>query len=255
MAKYRFISCNARTQTPHDGDQQFMNRVDFLCQELLRLDADVIGFQEVKPEMRLALIERMPGYGFLGSGRDAARLDEGAVIAYKQNRLMPERLFSEILSFTPHICGSTYGGDQSPCPRVFSSVDFMPFDGSSPLRFMNVHTDHIGQNARQLAVAQMLQHYATQDALRPMPTIVTGDFNATPDAPEVQMMTQQGDFLDLSKDLGSTFHGYDTEQEPWKIDYIFATKEWQMQSISAPHPKQGELFFSDHDPIIVDVEL
>ncbi|MBR6548969.1 MAG: hypothetical protein IKT68_05420, partial [Clostridia bacterium] len=82
MATYRFISCNARTQTPHDGDQQFMNRVDFLCEELLRLDPDVIGFQEIKPEMRKALIERMPGYGFLGSGRDAARLDEGSVIAF-----------------------------------------------------------------------------------------------------------------------------------------------------------------------------
>ena len=255
MAKYRFITCNARTQTPYDGAQQFMNRVDFLCEELLRLDADVIGFQEIKPEMRLALIERMPGYGFLGSGRDINRLDEGSVIAYKQNRLMPERLFSEILSFTPHVYGSTYGGDQSHCPRVFSSADFMPFDGGQPFRFMNVHTDHIGQNARQLAVAQMLQHYATQDALRPMPTVVTGDFNATPDAPEIQMMVESGSFLDLSKDLGGTFHGYDTESQPWKIDYIFATKEWQTQSVSAPHPKQGELFFSDHDPIIVDVEL
>ncbi|MBR4867719.1 MAG: endonuclease/exonuclease/phosphatase family protein [Clostridia bacterium] len=253
MVTYRFISCNARTQTPADGEQQFMNRVDFLCETLLALDADVIGLQEIKPEMRKAMIERMPGYGFLGSGRDAAHLDEGAVIAYKQTRLMPERLFSEILSPTPHICGSTYGGDQSPCPRVFSSVDFMPIDGGQPFRFMNVHTDHVGENARKLAVMQMQQHYAAQNALRPMPTVVTGDFNALPNTLEIQMMTAQKTFYDLSKDLAGTFHGYDNEPVNEKIDYIFATHEWQVKEIWAPHPKQGNLFFSDHDPIIADV--
>lgn len=255
MSVYRFISCNARMQTPLDGDQQFVNRVDYLCEFLLSLDADVIGFQEIKPDMRKAMIERMPGYAFLGSGRDASRLDEGSVIAYKQSRLMPERLFSEILSPTPHIYGSTYGGDQSICPRVFSSADFMPLEGGQPFRFMNIHTDGAGENARKLAVMQMQQHYAVQNALRPMPTVITGDFNALPNALEIQMMTEQGLFRDLSADLGGTFHGYDSEPTPLKIDYIFATNEWQPQSVWAPHPKSGELFFSDHDPIIADVTL
>ncbi len=255
METYRFITCNARTQTPVDGDQQFMNRVDFLCETLLSLNPDVIGLQEVKPDMRKAMIARMPGYAFLGSGRDVNRLDEGAVIAYKQERLMPERLFSEILSPTPHIYGSTYGGDQSHCPRVFSSADFMPLEGGQPFRFMNVHTDHEGQNARRFAMMQMLQHYAGQNAVRPMPTIATGDFNATPDTPEIRLMTQDGIFTDLTANIGGTFHGYDTEETPSKIDYIFATKEWQLQTVAASHPKQGDLFFSDHDPIIVELTL
>lgn len=255
MRAYRFITCNARLQTPHDGDQQFFNRVDFLCETLLSWDADVIGFQEVKPEMRKALIERMPGYAFLGSGRDVNRLDEGAVIAYKQTRLMPERLFSEILSPTPHVYGSTYGGDQSHCPRVFSSVDLMPLEGGQPFRFMNVHTDHQGQQARCFAVMQMLQHYAAQNALRPMPTVVTGDFNANPDTDEILLMTRSNTFLDLTASVGSTFHGYDTESVFQKIDYIFATKEWQTTKVWSIHPKQGDLFFSDHDPILADVTL
>ncbi len=255
MSTYRFITCNARTQTPYDGEQQFFNRVDFLCETLLSFNADVIGFQEIKPEMRKALIERMPGYGFLGSGRDANRLDEGSVIAFKQNRLMVERVFSEMLSPTPHIYGSTYGGDQSHCPRVFSSADFMPLEGGRPFRFMNVHTDHEGQQARQFAVMQMLQHYAGQNALRPMATAVTGDFNAKPDAPEMKQMTQSGIFADLTASIDGTFHGYDTENEPWKIDYIFATNDWQVNKVWSIHPKQGNLFFSDHDPIIADVAL
>lgn len=255
METYRFITCNARTQTPHDGVQQFMNRVDFLCKTLLSLDADVIGFQEIKPEMRRALIARMPGYGFLGAGRDASRLDEGSVIAFKQQRLMPERLFSEILSPMPHLPGSTYGGDQSRCPRVFSSADFMPLDGGQPFRFMNIHTDHQGEIARQFAVMQMLQHYTTQNALRPMPTVVTGDFNAFPATPEIQLMLQDGLFSDLTCDIPGTYHGYDTEENPWKIDYIFATEEWQLQAVFSLHPKQDDLFFSDHDPIVADVTL
>jgi len=255
MAQYRFMTCNIRIQTPHDGEQQFLNRVDFVCRTLLELAPDVIGFQELDHSMRLEILSRMPGYAILGAGRNPDRLGEGAPIAYRQDRLMPERLVSEMLSFAPHIPGTTYGGDQSPCPRVFSSVDFMPIDGGSPFRFMNAHTDHVGPLSRQLAATQMLQSLSTQNALRPMPTVITGDFNALPDAPEMKPFSDFPGLRDITAGLPGTFHNYERLDPPIKIDYIFLTDEWREISTQPLHLRDGMLCFSDHDPIMTTAAL
>ncbi len=255
MKKIRIISCNLRFQTVGDGEQQFINRIDFLCQRLLQLDADVIGFQEIKPQMRKMIITRMPGYALLGAGRDKYRLDEGTVIAYKQAELIPERLISDILSPTPHIPGTTYGIDQSTCPRIFSSCDFMPIDGGKPFRVMNIHTDHIGKQARLLEVEQLLASYKEQQSLRPMTTFITGDFNALPDAPEIKLITESGIFRDISSELGGTFHGFGKCDPKMKIDYIFADCNVQVLDIFAPHDVNNGIYFSDHDPIVATVVI
>jgi len=255
MAQYRFMTCNIRIQTPHDGEQQFLNRVDFVCRTLLELAPDVIGFQELDHRMRLEILSPLPGYAILGAGRNPDHLGEGAPIAYRQNRLMPERLYSEMLSFQPHVPGTTYGGDQSPCPRLFSCADFMPINGGKPFRFMNVHTDHVGPVSRQLAVTQMLQSLATQNALRPMPTVITGDFNALPDAPEMKPLAEFPGLHDATSDLPGTFHNYERLNPPVKIDYIYLTDEWKDVQTQLLHPKEGALCFSDHDPIMVSVTL
>ena len=255
MATYKIVSCNARTQVALDGEQQFINRVDFLSEKLLSLDADVIGFQELTESMRAQIIARMPTYAFLGAGRDSRRLSEGSVIAVKQSRLIIERLYSDILSPTPSIPGSTYGIDQSSCPRIFSSVDLMPLEGGRPFRLMNVHTDHIGKTARMLEVEQMLTSYYAQNALRPMPTVLTGDFNALPDAPEIKLITNSGIFEDLTNGIKGTFHGFG-KCDDLKIDYIFASAEWECRAVNSYRDRKGNLYLSDHDVVeaVVSIE-
>lgn len=255
MANYRIMCCNIRTQTPNDGDQQFFNRVDYLCDTLNSLAPDVIGFQEVNHIMRRELISRLPGYGLLGAGRNKDHLGEAAVIAYRMDKFIPERLISDMLSYEPHIPGTRFGGDQSACPRVFSSVDLMPMEGGQPFRVINVHTDHMGVHARYLEVAQLLRSFADQQTMRPMPTIFTGDFNALPNAAEIQLITSQPNLRDITAHLPGTFHDYDRREIPEKIDYIFATPQWREVQVIQLHDKKDHLFLSDHDFILADLEL
>ena len=70
MNQYRLLSFNIRTQTTYDKDQQFIYRVDFLCDTIRALQADVIGLQEMTPLMRGLMIERLAEFVFLGGGRD-----------------------------------------------------------------------------------------------------------------------------------------------------------------------------------------
>lgn len=250
------MTCNVRRQSPEDGDNQFIHRVDYLCETLNRIHPDVIGFQELTPAMRLAMIHRMPDYAFLGGGRDRFRLEESPAIAIDQSRLMPERLSTDILSFTPTLPGSTFGGDQSVCPRAFCSAELMPLDGGKPFRVMNVHTDHVGARARFCAVVQMLQSLSAQDAIRPMETVFTGDFNATPDSPEIQLIHRyrDGALIDATAELNGTFHQFERLADPHKIDYIWLSKGWHAQRVEAFHDTRNGLFLSDHDPVLVTAE-
>ena len=254
METIKIVTCNARVQTPIDGDQQFIKRVGFLSDKLNELDADVIAFQELTSAMRLELIARMPKYGFLGAGRAKDRLGEGAVIAYKQNKLMPERLISDMLSYTPHISGSTYGLDQSDCPRIFSSCDFMPILGGEPFRVMNIHTDHIGAKARLLEVKQFLDSYFDQESLRPMPTIICGDFNATPDSPEISLIRECGAFVDITDRFETTFHNFGRLKDPLKIDYIFTTKDLSTVAVDAHIDTKDGLYLTDHYIISAEIK-
>lgn len=255
MATYRIMSCNVRCQTTVDGEQQFLKRVDFLCDTLNALAPDVIGFQELSHTMRQELIVRLKGYGLLGAGRDKNRLGEASVIGYRLDKFMPERLISDMLSYEPHVPGTTFGGDQSPCPRIFSSVDLMPIEGGQPFRVMNIHTDHLGADARYLEVEQLLRSFYDQQITRPMPTVFTGDFNALPDSDEIQLITSQPDLRDITTHLSGTFHDYDRREATLKIDYIFATPQWREIQVIQLHDKKDHLFLSDHDLILADLEL
>ena len=113
MNTYRFMSCNVRLQMDHDGINQFYNRAEFLGKTLEEIRPDVIGFQELTCAMRLTLMKHLPSYFIAGGGRDASRLDESPAIAFLKDRFLLEQLSTEILSMTPHIPGTTYGGDQS----------------------------------------------------------------------------------------------------------------------------------------------
>ena len=253
MAQYRIISCNIRGAFGVDGENEFALRKCDTVRHLLDLKPDVIGFQELSHKMRMELIALMPEYAFLGGGREKNRLGEASVIAYRQDRLMPERVFSEMLSPTPHEVGTTYGGDQSNCPRIFSSCDFMPIDADTPIRVMNIHTDHIGKEARLLECRQLLGSYLDQQKLRPMPTVITGDFNARPDAPEIKLLSESEYFTDVTRDIKESFHGFGTTT-PYKIDYVFVSREFKALSVESYRYAKNGRYLSDHDIIMAVLE-
>ena len=250
MARYKIISFNIRGAFGADGENEFALRKEAVARMLNELAPDVIGFQELNHKMRMELIELMPKYAFLGGGREEKRLGESSVIAYRQDRLMPERVFSEILSPTPHIPGTTYGGDQSKCPRIFSSCDFMPIDADTPIRVMNIHTDHLGEKARLLECTQLLDSYLDQQKLRPMPTVITGDFNATPDAQEIKLLSESDYFTDATSEICGSFHKFGKLLDtPWKIDYVFVSDEFTPVSVKSYRYTDDGRFLSDHDII------
>ena len=99
------------------------------------------------------------------------------------------------------------------------------------------------------------QNIASQNALRPMPTVLTGDFNATPDAPEIVKISTGGIFTDVTADIKGTFHDFGRLNESAKIDYVFVTDDIKCTAAFAVHEIRDGLYLSDHDPVVADITV
>ena len=249
--RIRVMSCNLRTDVAADGINCFGNRRERLLEAILSEKPDVIGFQEAKGHMRQWLRENLTGYTLLGCGREADFGGEGIPVAYRSADWELLSFETRWLSPTPQKPGSRYEKDQSHCPRIYHAVELVRQGEEKPLCMINVHTDHRGSQARVLGCEQLIaecQRYANDVV------VITGDFNATPDAPEICMMTERCGALrltDATEGLSGTFHGFGTVT-PVKIDYVFTNVAHANARQLHPTFSDG-VYLSDHDPVLVDI--
>ena len=251
----KFMSFNLRVDNTGDGINSFSNRFHRVVEVLEREKPDLVGFQEVTGGMRAVLRDRLPGYTVQGCGREKNYHGESMLIAYPKDKVELISLENLWLSPTPTVPGSTYGGGQSGCPRMFTSA-LLKIDGvDTPVRFINTHLDHVGKQARFLGAMQLVQ-YISQ---RPEPFVLTGDFNATPDAPEIDLITRalsDRGVVDCTAKLGGTFHNFGKllPDRTIKIDYIFTDMPCSDGYVVEDIPVNGQ-YYSDHYAVCTTVDI
>jgi len=252
----KVMSFNMRVDVKVDGANQFIHRRGRIKQFLDTEKPDIIGFQEINPLMREWLVETFPDYYMVGVGRHADYTGETTLVAFRKDTMALMSCETKMLSNAPEVFGSRYdGSDQSMCPRVYVRVTLKHRDIAEPFSFYNVHTDHEGWVARVLANTQILQDINS----RSEKFFLTGDFNATPDATEMKMITscKAREIIDATADMDGTFHAFGQLETPVKIDYIFTDASTKiLESVRVDdQPKEGETYISDHNPIYIIAEL
>ena len=255
MATLKIMSFNMRVDTPADGPNRFIHRKARIKELLDKESPDVIGFQEIKPSMREWVVETLSDYYAVGVGRGTDCTGEMVLTAFRKDKFALLSADTVMLSTTPQLFGSRYdGSDQSSCPREYVRVTLKHPDVAEPFSVYNVHTDHIGNIARILASSQLLQDITS----RRERMFLLGDFNATPDAPEINMLTacEARKIKDATASLGGTFHGFG-RTSPVKIDYIFTDEATPVSDAVRIEdtPGEGEPYLSDHNPIYIIAEL
>ena len=255
MIELKVMSFNLRVDNTGDGINSFTNRFHRVVEVLEREKPDLVGFQEVTDSMRARLRDHLPGYTVQGCGRERSYHGESMLIAYPKDRAELISLENIWLSPTPAVPGSTFGGDQSGCPRMFTSA-LMKLEGvEPPIRFINTHLDHVGKDARYLGAMQLVQYISS----RPEPFVLTGDFNATPDAREIKLITAaraSRNAVDCTEGLGGTFHNFGRllPDRTVKIDYIFTDLACKGSYVVEDNPENGQ-YYSDHFAVCATVEL
>ena len=253
MAIIRTMSFNLRTDTPHDGANNFLLRTPRILAFLRKEMPDLIGFQEATDLIRAWLREHLcHDYTLIGCGRNVDYRGESAVLAFRTDRFEMIEARTLWLSPTPSEPGTTYGGDQSECPRVVTAVKLKHCAAKTPFWFINTHFDHRGEEARQKEAAQLLDLIGEGEE----PFILTGDFNALPDSPEIRAFTDypRCRIADTTAALGGTFHAYGTLAEKCKIDYIFTNAAYLPEKTRCVEDEgENGIYLSDHHPVTAEI--
>ena len=251
----RFMTFNLRVDNMGDGINSFTNRFDRVVDVLEKERPCVVGFQEVTDKMRARLRDHLPGYTVQGCGRQADYHGESMLIAYRTDEVEMISLDNLWLSPTPLVAGSTFGGDQSVCPRMLTTALLKHNDLDKPFRFINTHLDHKGANARYLGAMELVQLISGYGEK----FVLTGDFNALPDAPEIRLITtalSPRRAIDCTAGLGGTFHDFGRRagNRAEKIDYIFTDGKCDNAYIVPDHPVNGQ-YYSDHHAVCAEILL
>lgn len=151
-----------------------------------------------------------------------------------------------ILSFTNHTLTrlSTQEANAAPAPMpgfLEASVNL----GGATVRVFNTHLDYRADPAiRQQQVAEMLAIIGES----PGPTLLLGDLNAQPEAPELQpLFGKLKDVWSSREERGFT---YPAALPDRRIDYILASPHFRARSVRVPVTQA-----SDHRPVVADLIL
>ncbi len=136
--------------------------------------------------------------------------------------------------------------EQNPVPTPMPGLLDAQVDvRGTVVRVFNTHLDYRSDpHVRQQQVKEMLAYIGES----PTSTVVFGDMNAQPEAPELQPLFQRlHDAWPASAGPGFT---YPADKPTKRIDYVLVSSDIRVRSASAPVTEA-----SDHRPLVVDLML
>jgi endonuclease/exonuclease/phosphatase family metal-dependent hydrolase len=252
VVSMKLVTFNIRCDYDQDGKNSFRFRNRLILDKIEKEKPDIICFQEVLPHVALWLKENLKDYNVIGCGREEDLEGEQTSIAYR--KMSFDLISMEVfwLSEMPKVVASRYE-DQSICPRICTKALFQNLETKEVFRVYNTHLDHIGVLSRRLSLIQIMDKITVEDEFIHAPAILTGDFNALPESPEMEVIKLYPNFYDLTQELTGTFHEYGELAVPEKIDYIIADKVFECRIVSLWDDCSNCIYLSDHYPVIVEI--
>jgi endonuclease/exonuclease/phosphatase family metal-dependent hydrolase len=266
----RVMSYNIRYHTPADGINAWPHRKDSVAEMIhQRYDVDLVGLQEALKDQVEDLLRMMPGYSFLGVGRDDGREGgEYSPIFYRSDRLELLEQGHFWLSETPSEAGSKSW--DSALPRIVTWGKFRDRDQDLQFYHFNSHFDHRGEQARIESSRLLLSRIQT--IAEGYPVVVTADLNAQEQFLPYRILTQGTEeaglggkallrdarYLSRKPHQGptSTFTDWQKHGEPeTRIDYVLVTDDLVVEEHHILTDRFDGRFPSDHLPVLAVVNF
>lgn len=254
MISLKIATFNIRYDCGFDGINNFEYRKAHILDKIQNEKPDLIGFQEVLPHVLVWLKEQLGQYTIVGCGRDADYQGEANVIAFRKDCFELFGLETFWLSPTSTLPGSRFE-KQSICPRICTVALLKHHQMAGPIRFYNTHLDHESSEARVLGMTSILERMNKDDEAFSVPMILTGDLNAEPGTPEIDMIEAAGLLKDYTKEIPYTYHEYGNTSEYVKIDYIYLSKAFEVETTTVWDDVVDGVYLSDHYPVVVNCNL
>lgn len=259
-APIRAMTFNIRLDTDSDGPDAWPHRKEMVAALIRREAPDLLGMQEVLLHQKRYLEEALPGYAFVGVGRDdGAQAGEFSPLAWRSDRFDVLRSGTFWLSPTPDVAGSK--GWDAALPRIATWAVLRDRRSGETIRALNTHFDHVGARARAEAARTIAEWVASDSGT---PAVVMGDFNAEPGSAPYRILadTARSALVDTRSASRSppygppgTFTGFDIAAAPEApIDHVFATPDFTISAHAVVTQHWGGRLPSDHYPVVVDLE-
>ncbi len=252
------ISYNIRLDLPSDAPNNWDNRKEQLAAQVTTLSPNIFGIQEGLPHQVDYLKDSLPGYQYIGVGRDNAKREgEFSAIYYKPSKteLLTSNTFW--LSETPSTPSFGWGAHYR---RICTYGHFRDLASDTTYWVFNTHFDHEFPEARLNGAKLILERIAK--LVDPNePHFLMGDLNATPDTPPIRLLSQH---LNDSRPHSQhppfgpegTFNAFDPSQAPSdRIDYIFTDPQTQVITYATHSDLIDSRHLSDHFPIVIKAQL
>jgi len=252
------MSVNVRNMRSSDGENAWELRRDLLFEVLRRNRPDVIGTQEAYFPQVEQLEAALPDYVRIGVGRDDGKAEgETCALFFLRSRFRAEEQGTFWFSETPEIPGSHHWTRS--LPRICTWARLIETSGRA-FAVYNVHLDHESQHAREQSVRLLLERLQGRQPVEP--ALILGDFNMEEDNPALaNLQAAIPELRDAFRSLypeakeRGTFHGFTGRTDGERIDYIFATPEFQVQEAQILHDNVEGRYPSDHFPTVACIRL
>ena len=261
--RLRVMTYNIRFDNPADGVHAWPNRKELVASVIRFHKADIIGVQEALEHQIQDLMELLPGYDWVGVGRNEDGGGEFSAILYRSSVVTVKVAQTFWLSESPDEPGSQSW--DSSLPRIATWAHFVTSSEERELFVLNTHFDHRGEQAR-LESAHLIKEQTSKLA-NGLPVIVMGDLNATSEQPPLVLLsdTPLSDGRSLRDGFvhsivphhgpASTWTGFTKIEADRRIDYIFASEDLPIHYHAILTDKLEDRYPSDHLPVLVEVEL
>ncbi len=236
------------------GINEWTKRKPFVRDIIKKYSPDTFGLQEAHNRWMNYLCKELGDeYDYVGVGREnGKRMGEFSPVFYKKDKYTVIEKGNFWLSETPD--KASYGWD-AVCIRICSYAVLEEKSTGKKFAHFNTHLDHVGDVARSEG-AKMIAERA--DSFKGIPTIVTGDFNVTPESSAYKTIVAAGfsDARNLDKNSNSinTFNGFN-KFEPAMIDFVFVKYGIDVISCNTADEKIGDRFISDHYPVVAELQF
>lgn len=248
----RVATFNIRNGRAFDGWNSWPLRAASTAATLARLDADVIGLQEVFSFQMRSLRRRVPGYQDRGAGRTNGRRGERCPILVRAGaaRMLQHR--TQWFGDQPDQPGSRLPGASFPRIATTCRLELSPrpAGGSTVVEFTSTHFDERVHEHRELSARQLLARLDLD-----LPQIVVGDLNADPDDPLLRTLETGGLRQTLPPSAGGTSHRFTGRTDGRRIDHVLVSRHFDVVGAEVSYERVGRRLPSDHWPVIVDLRL
>jgi endonuclease/exonuclease/phosphatase family metal-dependent hydrolase len=248
------LTFNIRYDNPGDGQDAWPNRSEWVASILDSSGASIVGLQEVLKHQLDDIVARASRFSWVGVGR-ADGIEGGEFSPVLYDSQVWKMIYSQTRWLSPDSSAIGIAGWDAALPRIATVVDFRNIYTDRPLRVINTHFDHRGEEAR-FQSARLISRWAAEVE---GPVIVMGDLNFEDDTPSYQALLEP-DSLSLLIDAASqfegektpTFRGFDAQNTNGpRIDYVFVNDLIVLKSYEVLSPVRRGRFPSDHLPVKV----